>query len=102
MVSNLPKLPEEVGGETDLLIGIKYLKYFPEAVFKLPTGLTIYESPFLNPDGTRGVVGGPHVFSLIEKHCNNAQINMGSYFTDQLRLVELGYQVNPDLHLLGH
>ena len=44
MVSNLPKLPEE--GETDLLIGIKYLKYFPEAVFKLPTGLTIYESPF--------------------------------------------------------
>ena len=30
MVSNLPKLPEEVGGETDLLIGIKYLKYFPE------------------------------------------------------------------------
>ena len=72
------------------------------AVFKLPTGLTIYESPFLNPDGTRGVVGGPHVFSLIEKHCNNAQINMASYFTDQLRLVELSYQVNPDLHILGH
>ena len=29
---NLPKLPSHVGGKTDLLIGIKYLKYFPKAV----------------------------------------------------------------------
>ena len=85
------------------MIGIKYLKYFPEAVFRLPTGITIYESPFLNLDGTRGVVGGPHhVFSLIEKHCKSAQIGMAVYLNDQIRLVGLGYQVNPNLQLLGY
>ena len=84
------------------MIGIKYLKYCPESVFKLPTGLTIYKSPFVSPDGTRGVVGGPHhVFSLIEKYCCSAGVSMSSYLTQQLRLVELGYQVNADVHLLG-
>ena len=64
----LPSLPEYVGGDTDLMIGIKYLKYFPEFVFSLPTGLTIYQSHFASPDGSRGVVGGPHqVFTEIEK-----------------------------------
>ena len=38
---SLPKLPKFVGGETDFMIGVKYLKYFPKLVFKLPTGLTI-------------------------------------------------------------
>ena len=35
-----------MGGETDFMIGIKYLKYFPKEAFKLPSGLTIYESFF--------------------------------------------------------
>ena len=56
--SRLPRLPDSVGGQTDLMLGIKYLKYFPEFVFKLPTGLTIYKSQFVSPDGSRGVVGG--------------------------------------------
>ena len=56
---NLPKLPSHVGGKTDLMIGIKYLKYFPKAVYELPSGLTIYECVFANPDGSRGVIGGP-------------------------------------------
>ena len=58
---NLPKLPESVRGETDLIIGIKYLKYFPGVIFRLPSGLTIYVSPFLSIDCTRGVVGGSHL-----------------------------------------
>ena len=37
----LPGLPNEVGGETDILIGIKYLKYFPREVMYLPSGLTV-------------------------------------------------------------
>ena len=39
-VEDLPNLPRQVGGETDLMIGIQYLKYNPEQVFKLPSGLT--------------------------------------------------------------
>ena len=56
------------------MVGIKYLKYFPEAVCKLQSGLTIYKSPFISTGGCRGVVGGPHVFTKIEKYCASAQI----------------------------
>ena len=56
----LPRLPVTVGGETDIMIGIKYLKYFPKQILQLPSGLTIYKSLFKNKNGTEGVVGGPH------------------------------------------
>ena len=46
----LPKLPKFVGGDTDFMIGIRYLRYYPEKIFELPTGLTIYESKFKNID----------------------------------------------------
>ena len=50
------------------MIGIRHLRYYPEKIFKLPTGLTIYESKFENIDGTRGIVRGPHhVFTEIQK-----------------------------------
>ena len=42
------------------MIGIKYLKYFPKEIHKLPNGLTIYEAMFKNSDGSLGVVAGPH------------------------------------------
>ena len=35
LVSRLPRLPTQVGGDTDLLIGSKYLKYFPDDVKNL-------------------------------------------------------------------
>ena len=44
----LPSVPEFVGGEVDLMIGIKYLRYHPKIVFQLPSGLTIYQSVFHN------------------------------------------------------
>ena len=56
----LPCLPDNVGGEVDIMVGIKYLKYFPEQIHKLPSGLTIYEAAFSNYDGSRGIVAGPH------------------------------------------
>ena len=56
----LPRLPGKVGGETDIMIGIKYLKYFPKEIHKLPNGLTIYEAMFKNSDGSLEVVAGPH------------------------------------------
>jgi len=68
---SLPRLPSHVGGGTDFMIGIKYLKYFPKAVYQLPSGLTIYESVFANPDGSRRVIGGPHrSFTEIDKNFN--------------------------------
>ena len=67
--SRLPKLPQFVGGDIDFMIGVKYLRYHPREVFRLPSGLTIYESMFENADGGFGVIGGPHqVFTEIDRH----------------------------------
>ena len=40
----LPKLPKEVGGDRDVLVGIKYAKYFPKLIFQCETGFGIFES----------------------------------------------------------
>ena len=60
LVDTLPRLPAEIGGETDILLGIQYKRYLPRDVWESPTGLTISKSCFLSADGTTGVIGGPH------------------------------------------
>ena len=37
-MGKLPNLPRFVGGETDIMLGIKYAKYFPKEVYSLPSG----------------------------------------------------------------
>ena len=103
-VSQLPLLPEFIGGEVDFMLGAKYLRYHPEKVFSLPSGLTIYESPFLNVDGSRGVIGGPHaIFTEIERstNLNRSSPCQVSFLCQQYELYRKGYQVNPDNHLLS-
>ena len=57
----LPQVPDEVGGaKVELMVGIKYLAFFPELVFSLPSGLAIFETKFRTKCGRRGVLGGPH------------------------------------------
>ena len=96
-VKNRPGLPKEVGGEVDIMIGAKYLRYSPEAVFRLPSGLTIYESKFINADGGgRGVICGPHpIFTKILHNANTC------FLTEQYKIYRMGYQVNPDLNRLS-
>ena len=94
----LPDLPAFVGGHTDFMIGVKYLRYYPEKLFQLPSGLAIDKSWFKNADGTRGLIGGPHrVFAEIEI---SHQVNVRSFLTDQYKLFNSGYQVNPDASML--
>ena len=76
---DLPKLQSWCGGEVDFMIGIKYLRYHPEKVFQLPSGLTIYRSVLENSGG-RGVIVGPHeVFTETEKH-----LQLGHNFNSSL------------------
>ena len=57
----LPAVPNTIGGsKVDIMVGIKYLAYYPELVFSLPSGLAIYESRIKSLCGSRGVIGGPH------------------------------------------
>ena len=60
----LPQVPSLTGGETDFLIGLQYNYYQPRLVHILPTGLAIYESLFVDLDGSRGCIGGPHELFL--------------------------------------
>ncbi|XP_066924073.1 uncharacterized protein [Clytia hemisphaerica] len=77
---------------------MKYNRYFPEPVFQLPSGLTIYRSQFVNTDGSFGIIGGPHeVFNRI------GAAHLSTHFvSNQLRLFHNGYNVNPDIRLLGY
>ena len=79
------KYHRKVGGDTDFMIGIKYLRYYPQVIFQLPSGLTIYKSLFRNPDGGRGIIGGPHqIFNNIG---NYHQLKTNSnFFTNQYQL----------------
>ena len=97
--SELPRLPAYVGGETDLMIGSKYLKYHPVFKFQMPSGLRIYESSFASSDGSRGVIGGPHsVVTEIERRQGRSFV---TYFSEQLLLYRNGLQLNPDGRLLS-
>ncbi|MEM7375622.1 MAG: hypothetical protein AAF587_43925 [Bacteroidota bacterium] len=57
--SKLPSLPKSIGGDVDIMIGIKYLRFHPKLVFQTSSGLSIYESS-LNGVSGRGIIGGPH------------------------------------------
>ena len=67
LLKSLPKLPKEVGGETDILIGAKYFYTHPREVWRSKTGLSVFDSCFVSGDGTSGIVYGPHkIFSDTE------------------------------------
>ena len=98
---DLPALPKFVGGDVDFLIGAKYLRYFPEPIFSLPSGLTIYRSSFLGSDGSCGVIGGPHaIFTEINRLQSNGYLCQKTYLSEQCQLYSKGYLISPDEYYL--
>ena len=63
-------IPKVLGGDVDLLLGIKYLRIMPKPVHVLPCGLTVFES-VLKPfnKGETAVIGGP--VEAFESICNS-------------------------------
>lgn len=58
---DLPRTEKSIGGrQVDLMIGIRYLKYYPKPVYSLPSGLTVYKAVFEGVGGLQGVLGGVH------------------------------------------
>ena len=99
-INDLSSFPESVGGDTDFIVGVKYNRYQPEKEFSLPSGLAVYRSPFLNIDGSRGVIGGPHaVFTEMNRNFFGFT-SIRTYYSEQLMLYKMGYQVNPDVRFL--
>ena len=100
-LNSLPKLGLRVGGETDFMLGMKYYRYFPKEVHRLPSGLAIFKSKFENADGGFGVVGGPHpVIDMIEQQYQGEQFNL--FLSSQFNVYENGYHFDPDVAMLGY
>ena len=57
----LPSIDKEMGGcEVDILLGIKYIQYFPKLVYSLPSGLQVYRAVLRSDSDNQAVLGGPH------------------------------------------
>ena len=90
---SFPEMASQVGRETDILIGIKHAKYFPEIVYMFASGLSVHRSAFLSLDSSDGIYGGPHPeFAKAEKKHGGVhagkRVYMGYVFptTEQYRL----------------
>ena len=58
---SLPTVNRSVGGRAvDIMLGIRYLKYFPTLIHQLPGGLGLFKSKFASLNGNLGILGGPH------------------------------------------
>ena len=99
--SELPKFPMTAGGDTDIMIGSQYRKYFPVEVVRLPSGLSLCESKFIGADGTRGVICGPHPsFTRLEQQLTS-QYARKVYSSYRLHEVQLGNSLRPSGSMLG-
>ena len=95
----LPPVPAQIGGdEIDLMIGIRYQKYFPIHLYTLPCGLGIFKSVIAAPKGEITVLGGPHP---AWRHATDLVGFLGvkSFFTAECRAFQA---VTRNLHHLYH
>ena len=55
----LPAVDSSVGGrEVDILVGMRYFKYFPKLIFYLPSGLSVYKGVFKSGSSNQAILGG--------------------------------------------
>ena len=65
------QVPECLGGEIDMILGIQFASIHPEPVFSMPNGLTVYKSKFAPvKSGEIACLGGP--LDAIHKMVTNA------------------------------
>ena len=100
--NSLPKLPSAVGGEINLMIGMKYLRYHPKPEHQLPSGPTLFQSSFCNPNGERGIMGGPHkVFTDVQKNFFNSS-NTSIFLNSRCDIFRREFSQETDVPLLGY
>ncbi|MBM3938553.1 MAG: hypothetical protein FJ333_07870, partial [Sphingomonadales bacterium] len=84
-IRDLPTSDDTIGGTAvDIIIGIRYLKYYPELVFTLPSGLAIYRAKFKSYSGHQAVLGGPHAAWTIAAEAAS-HMNPRAYLTSEAR-----------------
>lgn len=79
------QVDKTVGGQpVDVIMGVKYLKYFPELVFSLPSGLGVYRAKLKSASGCQAVLGGPHA-AWTEAAAQSQLMNPRVYLTAEAR-----------------
>ena len=70
------KIPAKLGGEVEVLLGIRYLRIMPKPVHQLPCGLTVFQSVLkLFKNREMAVIGGPiQAFDSITKHFDRRDV----------------------------
>ena len=100
---SLPKLPRIVGGRTDILIGLKYKKYFPQQIHMFPSGLTVYRSLFEGSDRAIGVIGGQHPeFTNAARHHRATNFDGLMYFQSPIDQYGKRFWLECEVPLLGY
>jgi len=86
----LPEIDDKVGGrEVDVLIGIQYLRYFPEPILTLPSGLQVYKARVKSASGRQAVLGGPHE-SWLRAVSQTQHMTPRVYFTSEAQAWYVG------------
>ena len=110
LLQQVPQLASQVGGETDILLGSKYLRIHPREVWKCEeTGLSVADSLFSSVDGTTGVINGPHPkFTEIERQHwaksslgHNVSMSSFSYYTKSVIEYRAAYELTANTLVLG-
>ena len=64
------KVPPTIGGDVDILLGIRYLNCHPVLVHALANGLSIFRVRLTSHHGYNAVIGGPHqAFNYLALQC---------------------------------
>ena len=75
----------EIGGRcVDIILGIRYNKYFPELAFSLPSGLSVYKGKLKSASGHQAILGGPHK-AWTAAAASSRHMNPRVYFTMEAR-----------------
>lgn len=83
-VANI-KVPDEVGGDPDLLLGVFYASCHPEVLYTMPSGLFIGRLKLASSHGYTGIIGGPHSsFAQLANHVGDT-VKLMSYFIDGIK-----------------
>ena len=72
-------------------------------IHELENGLGIYESSFVSPGGTRGVVGGPHPkFTETENNSQGLYVAGAVYYTETVSQLVQQWKLSNDVSLLSN
>ena len=94
----LPPAPDTIGGvEVDVMIGIRYQKYFPDHICTLPCGLGIFKSKISAPKGQITILGGPHP-AWRNSTDMIGYLGARSFFTAEMRALQAEYTTIRHLH----